>query len=104
VFITLSLTLTLRPGLRVEAATLINMLFKKQEKQPQEDKVAPPAPMDGKAPTCTDPAGEEGTAADESKAKDLKRIHTDIIYPLGLKLALLIVSIFVSMFLVSLVR
>ncbi|OCK76475.1 MFS general substrate transporter [Lepidopterella palustris CBS 459.81] len=41
-------------------------------------------------------------AADESKAKDLKRIHTDIIYPSGLKLALLMISIFVGMFLVAL--
>ena len=72
------------------------MLFKKKEKQPQEDEIAPPAPMDGEATTCT--------AADESKAKDLKRIHTDITYPSGLKLALLMMSIFVSMFLVSLVR
>jgi hypothetical protein len=79
------------------------MLFKKKGKQPQEDEIAPPAPMDGEAPTCTDPASE-GTAADESKAKDLKRIHTDIIYPSGLKLALLMMSIFVGMFLVSLVR
>ena len=54
--------------------------------------IAPPVPMDGEAPTCTDPAGEEGTAGDESKAKDLKRIHTDIIYPSGLKLALLMMS------------
>jgi hypothetical protein len=77
--------------LRVEAATLMNMWFKKEEKQPQEDEIAPPAPMDGEA-------------ADESKAKDLKRIDTDIIYPSGLKLALLIMSIFVGMFLVSLVR
>lgn len=75
----------------VEAATLVNMWFKKKEKQPQEDEVAPSAPMDGEA-------------TDESKAKDLKRIDTDIIYPSGLKLALLIMSIFVGMFLVSLVR
>jgi hypothetical protein len=60
--------------------------------------------MDGEVPTCTDPAGEEGTAADESKAKDLKRIHTNIIYPSSLKLALLMMSIFVGMFLVSLAR
>lgn len=75
------------------------MLFKKREKQPQKDEIAP---IDGKAPTCTHPASEEGP--DESKAKDLKHIHTDIIYPSGLKLALLMISIFVGMFLVSLVR
>ena len=80
------------------------MLFKKKEQQPQEDEIAQPVPMDGEAPTCTDPASEEGTAADESKAKELKHIHTDIIYPSGLKLALLMMSVFVSLFLVSLVR
>jgi hypothetical protein len=80
------------------------MLFKKKGKQRQNDEIAPPAPMDGEAPTSTHPVGEKDTAADESKAKDLKRIHTDIIYPSGLKLAFLIMSIFVSMFLVSLVR
>lgn len=61
---------------RVEAATLVNTLFKKKKKQAQEDEMAPPAPMD----------------------------HTSIIYPSGLKLALLMMSIFVGMFLVSLVR
>ena len=76
-------------------------MFKKKEKQPQEDEIAP---KDSKAPTCTDPAGEKDMAADESKAKDLKRIHTDITYPSGLKLALLMISIFVGMFLVALVR
>jgi hypothetical protein len=65
----------------------MNMWFKKKEKQPREES-APPAPMDG----------------NESKAKDGKRIDTDITYPSGLKLALLIMSIFVGMFLVSLVR
>ena len=82
--------------LRVETATLINMLFKKKgRKQPQEDDIEPPAAIDSDAPTCT--------AADEGKTKDLKHIHTDITYPSGLKLALLMMSIFVSMFLVSLV-
>ena len=78
------------------------MLFKKKEKKPEE--VGPPTPIDGGASTCTDMAGEEGTAADGSKAKELNNIHTDIVYPSGLKLALLMMSIFVGMFLVSLVR
>lgn len=60
--------------------------------------------MDLEAPTCTDPAGKESMAADKSKTEDLKHTHTDSIYPSGLKLALLIMSIFVGMFLVSLVR
>ena len=61
------------------------MLFKKKEKKPEE--VGPPTPID-----------------DGSKAKELNNIHTDIVYPSGLKLALLMMSIFVGMFLVSLVR
>jgi hypothetical protein len=71
------------------------MLFIKG-KQPQEDEITMPAPMDGEAPSCT--------AADESKAKNLKRNDIDSTYPSGLKLALLMMSIFVGMFLVSLVR
>jgi len=51
----------------------MNMWFKKKEKQPQ-DEIAPSAPMDGEV-------------TDESKAKDLKRIDADIIYPSGLKLS-----------------
>jgi hypothetical protein len=70
------------------------MLFKKG-KEPQEGEITIPAPMDGEAPNCT--------AADESKAKDLKRNDIDSTYPSGLKLALLMMSIFVGMFLVSLV-
>lgn len=76
------------------------MLFKKKGKQSREDEVASPASMDGEAPTCTNPAGKEAEVASDSKAKD---IHTGIIYPSGLKLALLMTSIFVGMFLVSLV-
>ena len=64
-------------GSGVEAATLINMFFKNDGKQPQEDKIAPPAP------------GMQ---------------HTDFVYPSGFRLALLMVSIFVGMFLVALVR
>ena len=78
------------------------MLFKKKVKQPQEDNIAPPALMDGEKPTSTGATGEDGVAADESK--DPKRIETDISYPSGLKLALLMISIFIGMFLVSLVR
>jgi hypothetical protein len=80
------------------------MSFNKKEKQPQKDEIAPPTPtpMDDKNPTCTAPASEEDMATDKSKAK-AKDIHTDIIYPSGLKLAMLMMSIFVGMFLISLV-
>jgi len=57
------------------------------------------APVDSNASNLTDPASEPSTVADESKDR-----QTDIIYPSGLKLALIMTSIFVSMFLVSLVR
>jgi hypothetical protein len=77
----------------------MNMLFKKMGKRPQEEEIAPPAPMDSNAAHCTDPAGEKDTATDESKDPT----HTDIVYPSGLKLALLMTSIFVGMFLVALV-
>jgi hypothetical protein len=53
------------------------MLFKKKGSQPQKDEVSPPAP--GMQPT-------------------------DFVYPSGLRLALLMISIFVGMFLVALVR
>ncbi|KAF2178412.1 putative MFS multidrug transporter [Zopfia rhizophila CBS 207.26] len=62
------------------------MWFKKKEEE-----IAPPVPVNG-------------TTADESKAKDVKKIDADIVYPSGLKLALLMMSIFVGMFLVSLDR
>lgn len=90
---------------------LINMLFKMKEKQPQKDEIAPPTegtrtPMDDETPACTAPASEEVMATDNSKAmaKELNHTHPDIIYPSGIKLALLMTSIFVGMFLISLVR
>lgn len=66
------------------------MLFKKKEIRLQEDEIA-------------DPAGEKEVAAGESQANDLDRIPTETVYPSGLKLALLMTSIFVGIFLVALV-
>jgi len=60
--------------------------------------------MNSNVSPLTDPASEQSTVADESKATQLEDTQTDIIYPSGLKLALIMTSIFVSMFLVSLVR
>jgi hypothetical protein len=85
----------------------INMLFKKKGKMSQEDENVPSThtPMDDKTATCTGPASEEDMPTDKSKAKAKElNIHADIVYPSGLKLALLMMSIFVSMFLISLVR
>ena len=65
------------------------MLFKNKEKVPQENDVSPPAPMD---------------AEPKAKDQDLRLVHSDHVYPSGLKLALLMTSIFVGMFLVALVR
>ena len=58
--------------------------------------------MGSEPETCTDPASEKDAAAD--KSRDLKRVNTDTIYPSGLKLVLLMISIFIGMFLVALVR
>lgn len=90
----------LDPG---KASPLINMLFKEKEKQQQEDQLSPPLPIDGEAPICMDEPGEESTPTDESNAKEFKSINAETTYPSGLKLALLMMSIFVGMFLVSLV-
>jgi hypothetical protein len=78
------------------------MLFKKKGSPPQKDEIIRPAPTDSEPAIHIDPASEKDTAADESK--NLKRIDTDTIYPSGLKLALLMTSMFVGMFLVALVR
>ena len=72
------------------------MYFKKG-KQQQDDQTAPPALVDGEAQ-------KDSTTGDESKVKSLKHDPTDLIYPSGIKLFLLMTSIFVGMFLVSLVR
>jgi len=63
------------------------MSFK--EKQPQEDGITPPATME---------------SVSKAQVKDLKPSANDIVYPSGIKLVLLMMSIFVGMFLVSLVR
>lgn len=88
------------------------MFFKEKEKQPQKDEIAPPTrtPMveDDKTLTGTAPASEEDImSTDNDKAKELNQhiqTDTDIIYPSGLKLTLLMMSIFIGMFLISLVR
>lgn len=53
--------------------------------------------------TDSNSTAEADMAGEDSKAKDLEHVPTDIVYPSGLKLALLMTSIFVTMFLVSLV-
>jgi hypothetical protein len=69
-------------------------MLEEKTKHPQEKQLPPPAHP------SIDVTKQRG------EAKDLKPIHgdTDIVYPSGMKLALLITSVFVSMFLVSLVR
>lgn len=79
------------------------MALKEMKHRPQVGENAPPMRVHGEPRTCTDLAGEEGTAADESKARGFKQDHTDEIYPSGPKLVLLMMSVFVGMFLVSLV-
>lgn len=90
----------------IEAVIILSMLFQKKERTPQSDEVA--FPIDGKAESQAADAPErpyEGyMAVKDLNAKDPGSVTTDIIYPSGLKLALLMTSIFISMFLVSLVR
>jgi hypothetical protein len=76
------------------------MLFKKKE-----GKFVPPTPMDNTASIKAYPVSEKDTTA-ESKVKDVQGIQTTtyIVYPSGLKLVLLTISIFVGLFLVALVR
>ncbi len=78
------------------------MLFKKKEKQPQQDEIPPT--VESKVSTSSDPTVEKDVAANELEAQNPKPITTDIVYPSGLKLVLLMISIFVGMFLVALVR
>lgn len=75
--------------------------FKRAKKA---DQVANP-PLDGsKAPVPHAAANPEDEGADEKNAMALARTRTeDIVYPTGIKLAVLMTSVFVSMFLVALV-
>jgi hypothetical protein len=65
----------------------------------------PATPLDNTSSTKADPIREKDVTA-ESKIKDVQSIDTtaDIVYPSGLKLVLLTISIFVGLFLVALVR
>lgn len=82
----------------------MNMLFGKKDKQPQEpaDASAASAKQDPRSSTNSQANTGAETATNAFKLQDVAS-HTDIMYPSGLKLALLLISIFVSMFLVSLV-
>jgi hypothetical protein len=71
---------------------------------PTEDNPAPPPAIDGPATTGAQSTGENGTAAAaDDKPENSRPNVADIEYPTGIKLALLMTSIFVGMFLVSLV-
>lgn len=89
------------------------MFFKGKEKEPQKDQIAPPTHVlleeDGKSMASTPPIRKENvpTNDDTAKAKEPEQ-HTqmgpEIIYPSGIQLMLLMMSIFIGMFLISLVR
>jgi hypothetical protein len=68
------------------------MLLKNKKQQPQEEEIATTVPTDTKATNGAGLVSEKDTAAD------------DVDYPSGLKLAVLMTSMFIGMFLVSLVR
>lgn len=75
---------------------------------PKEDDPAPPPVINGPTTTGAQVAGQNDTAAavgvsSEVKPENSKAGAVDIEYPTGVKLALLMTSIFVGMFLVSLV-
>jgi hypothetical protein len=91
--------------LKVDVVSLVNMLFGKKDRQPEEVADASPASVkeDSQSSTNSQPNTVAEVGADASKPKDIAGNPTDIVYPSGLKLALLLTSIFVSMFLVSLV-
>lgn len=86
------------------------MLFKK--KAAQRDEAAEKAPAaDAPANNVAHEAVDDGIETDmneDQKQEDLAQVNTtateDIVYPSGLRLALLLSSAFVSLFLVSLVR
>jgi len=80
------------------------MLFKKKEQRSQQDNAVTSAPMRDGASDGIEQISKKGRGTDQSKSKDLISGQSDIEYPSGLKLALLLTSIFVGMFLSSLVR
>ncbi|POS77905.1 major facilitator superfamily transporter [Diaporthe helianthi] len=77
------------------------MQFLKRDKKPSQDAVG--LNQDGSVPLAISPPNEDG---DEAKNDiSLARTKTeDIVYPTGLRLALLMTSVFISMFLVALDR
>ncbi len=66
------------------------MLFKKHKNQLREDDIGPSAAKDNDGQTYTEQPNE-------------KEPPDNIVYPSGIKLALLMISIFIGMFLVALV-
>jgi hypothetical protein len=78
-------------------------MFKKKERQQAPDQPAPSAHKHDESPTYTNSTSEQGETTDAPKKNDVKPIQDDTTYPSGLKLALLMTSIFIGMFLVSLV-
>ena len=74
------------------------MLFNKKGTQPRKEEATSPAEY--QTATRRD---QIGTTADASNSMDPKGKQPDLTYPTGIKLALLMMSIFVGMFLSSLV-
>lgn len=75
------------------------------EKQEHEHHVAAPTTTDGEeSPTPADTDQEVSKTPGHDQVLEAARSDEDTEYPSGLKLAVLMVSIFTSLFLVSLVR
>lgn len=84
----------------------IIMLFReKQEARSKEINKVGNVPRDGEASSAGRiPRSEKDVKPQYSKSNDNFPGHNDVSYPSGLKLVLLMISIFISMFLVALVR
>lgn len=80
----------------------LTTVFNRKEK----DKSTPiPEPPAAPSPSVEAPASKEvGNDVEKATTKDGKNDDSDVVYPSGLKLWLLVMSIFVGMFLSSLVR
>jgi hypothetical protein len=78
----------------IELTALLNMLFRQKEGD-----VVPSAPIGNATSITAESIDEKGTTAASRIAS-----ADDIVYPSGLKLVLLMISIFVGLFLVALVR
>lgn len=80
------------------------MSFGRKQGQAKGDSSVPHTPKHEDVSFSPKEHGKEGTVAQEPGAQGIKRVESNTVYPSGIKLGLLMTSIFIAMFLVSLVR